>query len=398
MRVPAAPGVAFGRDEHMLAERGQMMTTKRTAIRRRLAVRRGAHRPPWGARKSGHGSILAPLSATVAATVALGVGVALARAERERRARRKRAARERRFRPLGEETPDVAMRRMALGQLDIAIEALAGSSGEASAEERIHEARKALKRMRALLRLLREELGERTYEREHALVRDTGRRLARARDAAVLSATLEDLIARHEALASRGGVRRLRSQLRRECDGAAERALLESAGPGGALAQLRAMRMRVEYWSLAGTRGIEDLEPALERLYATGRKRMRRAAKAGRSRRMRALHEWRKRVKDLRYAQEMLGTGKRAKRADALGELLGEEHDLAVLGERVRREAKAGRMGRRSSKPALRAISKRRKKLRKRALRDGEQLYGRKPKAFVQRMRKASTLRSPGRR
>jgi CHAD domain-containing protein len=222
--------------------------------------------------------------------------------------------------------------------------------------------------------------------------------MARARDAAVLSATLEDLIARHEALASRGGVQRLRAQLRREGDGAAERALLESAGPGGALAQLRAMRMRVEHWSLTGAREIEDLEPALERLYATGRKRMRRAAKAGKSRRMRALHEWRKRVKDLRYAQEMLGTGKRAKRADALGELLGEEHDLAVLGERVRREAKAGRMGRRSSKQALRAISKRRKKLRKRALRDGKQLYGRKPKAFVRRMRKASTLRSPGRR
>ncbi|HTZ85292.1 MAG TPA: CHAD domain-containing protein [Solirubrobacteraceae bacterium] len=340
------------------------------------------------------------MAATVVATVALGVGVALARGERERRTRRKHERQARRFAPIAEETLGVGLRRMALGQLDVAIEALERDTGKRSPEERVHEARKALKRLRTLLRLLRSELGERLYRREHAVVRDTGRRLAEARDTEVLLATLDELIARHpKKLASRRGVQRLRAGLQGEREGAAERALAASAVPAGALGELRAMRARVEQWRPTQMSELDSIEPALERLYATGRKRMRRAAKADGSRgRMRKMHEWRKRVKDLRYAQEMLGAGKRAKRADALGELLGQEHDLAVLGERVRKAASPHAPGRRTRKLLLRLIAKRRKQLRKRALRDGAQLYAHKPKRFVRSVRKASKLHSSGRR
>jgi CHAD domain-containing protein len=365
------------------------------------------------------------LAATLAATVALGIGVALARAERERRALRERRAREREFAPLAQERLGSGLQRMALGQLDVAIEALSGGVSGASPEQRVHEARKALKRLRALLRLLRDELGEQVYEREGTLLRDTGRRLARARDAAVLQSTLEGLIAREpDKLAARRGVLRLRGRLQRERDGAAELALADSATHAGALSDLRAMRVRVSTWRLEEAGGIEAIEPALERLYRKGRGRMRRAARArGERRRTRTMHEWRKRVKDLRYAAEMLDRsgaerdtaskqhGKTAdlrfakrtgKRADDLGELLGEEHDLAMLGERVRAEAKAGRLpgapGRRTRRLLLKLIAKRRRKLRKRALRDGERLYGRTPKRFVRRMRKAAALRSLNRR
>jgi CHAD domain-containing protein len=288
----------------------------------------------------------------------------------------------------------------------------------------VHEARKALKRLRALMRLLRDELGEQVFERESALLRDTGRGLAHARDAAVLLSTLDRLLA-HEPgkLAARRGVVRLRARLQREREGAAELALSDSASHVEALADLRAMRVRVSTWQLRGRDGIEAVEPALERLYGKGRKRMRKAIRArGERKRTRSLHAWRKRVKDLRYAAEMLdrsGTedakGKRhgkagqrefakriAKRADDLGELLGEEHDLAMLGERVRTEAKVkragGTVGTRTRRLLLARIAKRRKKLRKRALRDGRELYERKPKRFVRRMRKAAALRSLSRR
>ncbi|HEY2572388.1 MAG TPA: CHAD domain-containing protein, partial [Solirubrobacteraceae bacterium] len=312
---------------------------------------------------------------------------------------RERERERRRFAPLKREPPGAGHRRMALGQLDVAIEALEGGAAKASPEQRVHEARKALKRLRALMRLLRDELGEQTDERESALLRDAGRRLARARDAEVLLSTLEDLIARHPGkLASRGGVLRLRARLRQERDGAAELTLADSATHTGTLSELRALRTRVSDWQPAEPDRLEAIEPALERLYGKGRKRMRRAAKAkGGSRRMRTLHEWRKRVKDLRYASEMLGARKVAKRADDLGELLGEEHDLAVLAQRVRREAKAprasGAPGRRTRKLLLKLIARRRRKLRRRALRDGERLYARKPSRFVQRLRKRAANR-----
>jgi CHAD domain-containing protein len=321
---------------------------------------------------------------------------------------------------------------MALGQLDVTIEAIEQRDGGQSAQHRVHEARKALKRLRALLRLVRDELGEQTYARESAVVRDAGNRLARARDAQVLLETLDGLIKRQpKKLGRRRGVQRLRARLAIECGGAAELALAESARRAEALDQLRAMRGRVGAWQLADSGGIEAIEPALTQLYGQGRRRMRRARRTERAR-GRKLHEWRKRVKDLRYIAEMLQrrdaqSGKRvrergksdkrarklakdnaafiaeiARRADDLGELLGEEHDLAVLGERVREEAKAtrasGAPGPGTRRVLLKSIARRRRRLRKRALRDGRRLYGDKPKKFVRRIRAASTLGSLSRR
>jgi hypothetical protein len=163
------------------------------------------------------------------------------------------------------------------------------------------------------------------------------------------------------------------------------------------------------------------------------------------------MHQWRKRVKDLRYAAEMLdrrdpdggeglGRSKRGKRrrkqaergkdvgyirrlarqADELGELLGEEHDLAVLAERVRADGKPGdrhglgpdspsqsprlharwvrgtasKGGSQTRKALLKLIARRRRRLRRRALSEGERLYRRRPKKFVGRMRDAYTFAS----
>jgi hypothetical protein len=145
---------------------------------------------------------------------------------------------------------------------------------------------------------------------------------------------------------------------------------------------------------------------------------------------------WRKRVKDLRYAAEMLdrfeparghhdrqkGPGARlrkqraartetnairrtARRADELGELLGEEHDLVLLARRLDAEAEgsAGEAG--SESPGrgsehdqlgdeerrilVKLIARRRRRMRSKALSQGERLYRRRPKAFVARMREA---------
>src|SRR5450759_2199453 len=178
--VTATARVTLGGDQHMLAESEHGMTTYRTAIRRRLAVRRAADRPPASGRKTGHGSIVAPLTATIAATLAasvvVGVKAALAKAERERR--RAQRARERQFALLPEERPAEGLRRIAVGQLDLALELLEGD-GEMCPGQR------------ALLRLLEDVIGERAYARESAAVRDAGRRLAGARDSEVIVSTLE---------------------------------------------------------------------------------------------------------------------------------------------------------------------------------------------------------------
>ncbi len=370
-----------------------MMTADWTAVRRRLAVRRTANRPPWGALKARHPSIVAPLALTLATGVALGVGLALARAERTRRAVRARLPHaERRFGLLAGETAASGLQRIALGQLDLGIELLRGES-HVPPERAIHETRKALKRLRALLALLEGEIGSERAARERAILRDAARALAGARDAEVMVDTIEELIRRRpRKLGRRRGVIELHEHLLGERRIASAQALLDTATRELLAEELCALRACVAQWKLAD-RPAERLTGAgLDHIYRAGRTRRRRAdaRKAG----PRALHKWRKHVKDLRYALEALDVegrsskplAKLAHRANALGELLGEEHDLMVLAERAG-SYKPLKRHPRTRKRLLREISRRRARLRKRALREGERLYRRKPRKFARRVR-----------
>ena len=406
----------------MLAESGEKMTTHRTAIRSRLAVRGTTHRPPRGARKAGHRSIVAPLAATLAATLALAGAVALAKADRDRRSARRRRL-DRKLGLLANERLAAGLQRMVLGQIDVAIEQLARTGEREPAEKAVHETRKALKRLRALIRLLEDELGEHVYARESAAVREIAQQLSDARDAEVMLNTLDALIARHPRRLRGGSVKKLRKRLLAEHARTQRRTLADPAARARMLAELSALRARVELWQLRDRDGLRLIDGELTRLYRQGRKRYRRLAR-GKGGGVRAMHEWRKRVKDLRYTAEMLqrrglkesarmrphakkrkrahAIARRedqrlqaiAQRADELGELLGEEHDLAVLDERVRagrrREGdRAWRLPRRTRKTLLALIATRRRKLRRRAMRDGERLYSAKPTKFMRRVRKA---------
>ncbi len=371
------------------------MTTNRTAIRRRLAIGRTAHRPPWGGWKAGHRSIVAPLAATVAATVALSVGVALAKAGREHHAERLRR-RDHRFALRRREPLHDGLQRVALGQIDLVLELADGREARAGGvdEKAVHETRKALKRLRALIRLLEKRLGPEAFEREDAALRGTAARLAEARDAEVLLATLDRLVKRNERkLSGRRGVLRLRRRLLAE----QRRTRVDELTRARLLVELRVMRARVVLWRLPERGGIELIEPGLKRCYGEGRKRYRRVAR-GKGEQVRAMHEWRKRVKDLRYAAELLGRRPLARRADELGELLGEDHDLALLAERVRVRPKrsAGehaRLPRKTRKLLLKLIARRRRELHRRALRDGKALYRRAPKRFLAQLRAADGRR-----
>jgi CHAD domain-containing protein len=347
-----------------------------------------------------HGSAtLAAGAVAGAVTVAVG-GLALARAGRARRAAAGTAGRgeARWFALAPQEELARGLRRIALGQLELALEALQGESGLEPARA-VHETRKALKRLRALMRLLREEMGEQGYARENALLREAGRRLAGARDAEVMVSTLESLLRERPKLARRTGVRGLRAQLQRERERAAASSFEDATVRAQVAGELRALQLRVALWKLPEREGIELARPGLERIYGQGKRRFGTARKDGSAATM---HEWRKRVKDLRYAAEMLeragGRWRRerlqqrqrhirqtAKRADELGELLGEEHDLAVLAERAR--ASAALAGRAKARRALlKEIARRRKRLRKRTLKLGERLYRRQPRRFMRRV------------
>ena len=261
-----------------------------------------------------------------------------------------------------EAIPDGA-RRIARGRIDHAIDALADAS-----EEGVHDARKDMKKLRALLRLVRGEVGEKVFRRDADTFRDAARELSGVRDADVMLATLADLEERYEA--DVGPVRHALKAHRLRTSGGGRQQAAQTA-----IAILTEARGRVDDWPLERD-GFEALEDGLERTYRRGRRDWRAAVKEPSTEN---LHEWRKRVKDLWYHCSILQETWKpvmsalADEAHELSDRLGDDHDLAILLE----------FGAESLEPV---IATRREELQDEAFAYGTRLYADKPKAFVRRI------------
>jgi CHAD domain-containing protein len=252
----------------------------------------------------------------------------------------------------------------------------------------VHETRKAIKRMRALARLLRYELGEEEFKRVNGSLRDAGQRLSGARDADVRLATLRSLRARHPRALALEGVDRLEQRLELEGEQASA-----PSPPNGVLEDIAAMRSDLARWNLVDHE-LGMLAPGVERIYREGRRRYTRVRDEQGSN-AEHIHDWRKRVKSLYYALDMLGAKDMvgahpaARRADRLGDLLGEEHDLWMFLAYVDQHADIFSEDAPARGKLVKRVKRRRKRLRKRALALGGQLYRRKPVGFTRRVARA---------
>jgi CHAD domain-containing protein len=256
---------------------------------------------------------------------------------------------------------------------------------QANPAELVHDARKAIKRMRALARLLRHELGEPEFGRVNDSLRASAQHLAGARDAEVRLATLRALAKRHPKALAPARIRPLSERLESERG--------EAIGPSDhdrVLADIATMRRQLARWNLV-EHDFHALAPGLRRIYSEGRQRARRV-KRGHARNARDLHDWRKRVKSLYYVLDMLGgsdsIGARGatRRADRLGDLLGDEHDLWMLRSYLDQHPDAFDGDDATRDALLKRIERRRKRLRGRALKLGTRLFTRKPNSFTRRM------------
>jgi CHAD domain-containing protein len=317
-------------------------------------------------------------AAVVAAVGAAAVGGKLVRDKLSGKTRDERA-----FRLYTDQPVPDGMRRIARGQIDGAAEDLRQTPKRKTAEA-VHEARKRLKRLRASVRVSRDALGERTYQRENSVFRDAGRALSATRDSKVLIETLDELEGRFRAELDPGAIAALSSRLEDEHSRATESLKQDPAVIDGVLDTLRKARRRTASWRFDSD-GFEALGPGVRRIYRRGRRRMR-AAEAEPS--TENFHEWRKRTKDLWHALQIVrpAAPKRlkamARQAHDLSDLLGDDHDLAVLRDYV--EAHRALLDDQASQDALLGlIDRRRKTLEAEALALGRRLYKRRPKAFA---------------
>jgi len=248
----------------------------------------------------------------------------------------------------------------------------------------VHEVRKHLKKVRAAMRLAITEVGKDRHAREDRCVRKIGRLVSDLRDAQVRLQTLIQLRDETAKGPEDNPFPRIEEllSLERESFSAAFAGWQKQAIP-----QLERVEARLMKWPLQCLTW-KQICGAVGKIYKRGQRGL---AKTINDLDPENFHAWRKRVKDLWYQLRILQPLNRmvltemAHDAEVLGELLGREHDLAFLWERLEKE---------SSDEALRdelaqlekLIRKRGKRLRTNALELGRRFYAEPTKAFAKRI------------
>jgi CHAD domain-containing protein len=285
------------------------------------------------------------------------------------------------YRLKSEEGAGEGLSRIATGRAEKALERLAEVDEENLAAA-IHGARKDLKKLRAVLRLIRSELGNDLFEAEDRRYRDAGRLLSGSREAEVKLETLSALRAELGDDLPAGSCRPWEQALKQERDEIA-------AGDDGsdkideAAQALERGRDRIRDWRLR-TDSWKLLEPGLSKGYRDGRRAMKRALADPSAENV---HRWRKRAKDHWYQLRILREAwpellaETAEQAHALADRLGDHHDLAVLEVDLQSRTDLGERGAFEA-----AIERPQEELLEAALDIGRRLYAEKPKAFRRRL------------
>jgi CHAD domain-containing protein len=233
-----------------------------------------------------------------------------------------------------------ALRRVAVEQCDLALHALADGPTDTA----VHEVRKSSKRLRAMLRLIRGEIGGDRYSIENSALRDTARVLSPLRDAHVHAVSLDLVRDRFSPHLDPGTFAGMADRLHQRRV-LAHAAALESEAWRKVVYSLRSARARYAAWPVdpesAAAHGMavvrhrfRSVADGLGRTYGRGRDEMK---EAGRRPTADNFHAWRKQVKYLRHQMELLApvfpdvVGGHALSLARLGELLGDEHDLVEL-------------------------------------------------------------------
>jgi len=189
------------------------------------------------------------------------------------------------------------IRRIAREEIESAADQL--SKEHRDRDEAIHEARKSIKKVRAVLRLVHPELGD-TYYQETSYLCDVGRKLSLFRDAGAVIEILDSLEQkyRNRLIAStiesiRRGLLARKEQSEKEAD--IQKALAEIA------TSLRVAARRVKAWPLQTD--VSRHRVRIRKDVRQGQKALIRAQKCPRPENY---HEWRKRVKDHWYHARLL--------------------------------------------------------------------------------------------
>ena len=270
--------------------------------------------------------------------------------------------------------------RVARNELEDALKEVL-TAGEQSRNTAVHEARKHLKKLRALIRLLRPVTGRAFSKRENAVLRKAAQRMSSIRDAHVCVQTIDKIIARSRTKRPSAALTRVRDAMVARLGQALDQAEKDDWEKKAA-ADLEKALCRLSDWPL------KRLTPnSLRGGLKTACKKARRAlAAARRERTDQNLHDLRKAAKNLWYDLCLLAGDRPpaikalTKRMDELGEKLGDDHDLAML---IAARADNPLPDPTDWEALAAAIAPRRQRLKRAALRCAAKALVRKPGGFA---------------
>jgi CHAD domain-containing protein len=252
--------------------------------------------------------------------------------------------------------------------------------------EAIHCVRKDIKKTRAVLKLVRADLPTKAYRRQTKLLREAAHHLAPTRDAYVITKALKDLTAHFKGQLAPGALRHIRMPLQNALQEETKRFAKQKT----ARSVKRLLRRTAkEFDHLAVDRkGWKAIGAGVNASYREGRRAYQAALEDSKPEN---LHEWRTRAKELWYQVGLLRRiwpeqmDATAEELEALGEFLGDDHDLFMLQQAIG-ERRAGDSHVRELEILRGLIDERQRELRAEAMALGARFYTEKPSAFCNRL------------
>jgi len=276
------------------------------------------------------------------------------------------------FRLKGDRSADAGLCRLVRKELDRAIARLRADQPDKTA---IHDARTSVKKIRAILRLLREELGS-TYRTENDRLQSVAQSLSPVRDVDATNETLERLRGHYASVLTPATVARTVRTLRHRT----RRVKAKAATPLARARKDLAESSESLRDALRRTGGFTAMRTGAVEGYRRARRAM---AGIGPDTEAARFHRWRRRVKDHWYQVRLFeglhtGARARARALERLGDFLGDAHDLTVLRATLL-EAPERFGDARTIAITLGCIVKYQVLLRERALKLGHRLFRGKP-------------------
>ncbi len=260
-------------------------------------------------------------------------------------------------------------------------------SGPENFHHSIHECRRTCKRIRAALKMIRDETGYGNYFRENRFYRDLSRRMSGPRDDFVLLQSVGELELKNPGVFGKETLTPLKELLSERIEERIAEFSLTHGGFEQVLEDLEVAEERINHYCRLRN-NFASMKSGMQRVY---RKGYRFSIKDRIRESMEGFHEYRKQTKYLLYQMELISpvfpdvlnayTGALDKHA----ELLGDTRDLDRL-ELFLMEQPEGLIRPQATEKLMGLIRLKRRKRLKKILRKSPLVFAEKPKQFVKRL------------